>query len=116
VAELRETASQSAALNVVMLTGGPRVENDVVRLAARLEHDPDIELRAIFSESPVQGLSGVFIDLWRRRSVMAVPLFLLAMLRPFGNVIRHPLSSVRRWRVFRRIRPRLCFVPDLHDP
>jgi hypothetical protein len=116
VADLKQIVTQSEILPVVLFTGGPRIEHDVVQFAVRLEQDPDIELLAIFSESPVRGISGVLGDLWRRRGILAIPLFVLTLLRPLGSAIRNPFATVRRWHVFRSIRPRICFVPDLHDP
>ena len=113
---MKHKVNESEALSVVIFTGGPSVEHDVVKFAVRLEQDPDIELLAIFSESPVRGISGVLGDLWRRRGILVIPLFVLTLLRPLGGAIRNPLVTVRRWRVFRRIRPRIFFVPDLHDP
>lgn len=108
-------ANQSEILPVVLFTGGPRIEHDVVKFSVRLEKDPNIELLAIFSESPVRGASGILGDLWRRRGILAIPLFVLTLLRPLSGAIRNPLVTVRRWHAFRRIRPRICFVPDLHD-
>ena len=116
MADLKHKVNESEALSVVIFTGGPSVEHDVVKFAVRLEQDPNIKLLAIFSESPVRGIFGVLGDLWRRRGILAIPLFVLTLLRPLGGAIRTPFATVRRWRAFREIRPRICFVPDLHDP
>ena len=108
--------SQNQELPVVLFTGGPTLEHDVVKFALRLDQDPNINLLAIFSQSPVRGVSGVLADLWRRRGFLAIPLFILTVLRPLGAAISAPLATVTRWRAFRKIRPRIFFVPDLHDP
>jgi hypothetical protein len=114
MAELKQVSNQSNRLAVILFTGGPRIEHDVVKFAVRLDQDPDIELLAIFSESPSRGFSGVTSDLWRRRGVLAIPLLLLTLIRPLGTAIRHPMMTFRLSHAFRRVRPRIFFVPDLH--
>jgi hypothetical protein len=106
----------SQPFRVVIFTGGPRIEDDVVDFALRLERDPDIGLSGIFCESPNSGITAVIADLWRRRGVLSVPLLVLILARPLFRAIRSPRAVLRRRRAFSNIRPRLNIVPNLHDP
>jgi hypothetical protein len=52
---------------VVVFTGGPVLDQQVLRFVSRIEADPAIDLVGIVSHSPVRGIRGMMIDLWHCR-------------------------------------------------
>jgi folate-dependent phosphoribosylglycinamide formyltransferase PurN len=100
---------------VVVFTGGPELQPDVLDFIQRLEDIEDIEVVGVFCETGLQGFRGVVADLWRRRRLMAIPLLLQRWLRMIGRGIFQPRRSVfRRW-TGALIAPRLQYATDLHS-
>ncbi len=106
--------SERGVIRVAVLTGGPTLAGDVIDLMERLERDPRIDLAAVFSESPVRGLSGVLGDLWKRRGPLALPLFLQIFWRAAWLHTMSPGVARRRASFRAQLRTRIHYVNNLH--
>jgi len=109
-------AGQAKPIRVVVFTGGPELEPQLVKFLERLEQDPSIALVAIFSESPHRGASGVVRDLWARRGVLALPLLMLRVAHHFWRETVTRGVSQRRRNLLVQLQSRIYFVADIHDP
>lgn len=99
---------------VIVLTGGPVVDTQVLRFASRLQQCPNIRLLAIVSESPIRGFRGKILDLWQRRGLLAPGILLRDALTVILTAIFAPASILRRRRLLRQFRGRLHFVDNIH--
>jgi folate-dependent phosphoribosylglycinamide formyltransferase PurN len=102
-------------IRVVVFTGGPEVQPDVLDFVARLEKADFTELAAIFCESPVHGLRGTLADLWRRRGILMLPLLVQRGLRILRDEIFHRRRASSRRSITRQVKDRLHYVTDLHS-
>ena len=100
---------------VVIFTGGPAVDTQVLRFSSRLDQQANIRLLAIISESPVRGFRGKALDLWRRRGVLAPIILIRNALAATLSAVVAPTRFLRRRRSLRQIRDRLHFVDDIHS-
>lgn len=107
--------ADSSPIRVVLFTGGPVLDWQVVSFLERLERDPDIELVGIFSQSPHTALPGVVRDLWARRRLLAIPLLLQLLFRWVCRVISSPRAVRRRRELRSKLEFRTHFVKDIHD-
>lgn len=105
-----------APLRVVVFTGGPELQPDVLDFIERLENHPEIQLVGLFCQTDVHGFRGVLRDLWNRRRLLALPLLLQRWLRNAKEAVLSPRRAATRRRTAREIADRLHFPPDLHDP
>jgi len=101
---------------VVVFTGGPELQPDVLDFICRLEEKEGIEVGGVFCETELQGFRGVVADLWTRRHLMAIPLLLQRWLRKIGRGIFQPRRSAARRRTAALIAPRLQYATNLHSP
>jgi folate-dependent phosphoribosylglycinamide formyltransferase PurN len=99
---------------VVVLTGGPVLDAQVLRFVSCIEDEPAIDLVGIVSQSPVRGMRGMIVDLWRRRGLLAPAILLRNALTTMLTAVLTPASFVQRRRSLKRIRERLHFVNDIH--
>jgi glycosyltransferase involved in cell wall biosynthesis/methionyl-tRNA formyltransferase len=104
--------SIAPALRVVVFTGGPQIESQVLTFLDRLEREAAVELVAVFSESPARGITGTLSDLWQRRGPLAVPLALARGVHAIGKM----LCGRRQRRILRTLAARVRYVDDLHSP
>jgi hypothetical protein len=102
------------AFPVIIFTGGPAVDTQVLRFASRLEEQANIRLVAIISESPIRGVRGVVLDLWRRRGMLAPAILLRNALISVLSALLSPASLLQRRRSMKQIRDRLHFVDSIH--
>ena len=99
---------------VIVFTGGPVVDTQVLRFASRLQQCPTTRLLAIVSESPIRGFRGKILDLWQRRGLLAAGILLRDALTAMWTAIFAPASILRRRRLLEQLRGRLHFVDDIH--
>jgi len=104
----------SRSFPVVVFTGGPVIDAQVLRFAARLLEQPNIRLLAIISESPIRGLRGKILDLWIRRGLLAPAILLRDIVATVSNALLSPVSTLNRRRVLEQLRDRIHFVVDIH--
>lgn len=108
-------SNEDSAIRVVVFTGGPRLDWQVIAFLERLESDPRIELAAIFSQSPRPGVWGTVRDLWDRRGPLAAPLLLQSVCHSIYREITLPRLVQRHRKLLRTLRPRMHYVIDIHD-
>ncbi len=100
----------------VVLFCGPALEPGPVRFAERLEGHPEVELLAVFCETPGLGPLARMRDLVRRRGLLAGPIALAGGGRSLTRAVRSPVETARARRSRRAFRARLEEVPSLHAP
>ena len=99
---------------VVIFTGGPAIDIQVLRFASRLQHQANIRLVAIISESPIRGLRGKIQDLWHRRGLLAVAIMIRNSLGAIFTAALTPADIPRRRRLLRQFHELIYFVDDIH--
>ena len=95
---------------VVIFTGGPAVDSQVLRLASRLEERSDVSLLAIISESPIRGFRGKVLDLWRRRGILAPVILARNGIAATLSAVMAPARFLQRRHALRQVR-----VDDMHS-
>jgi hypothetical protein len=101
--------------SVVVLTGGPVLDDQVLRFVARIEDEPAIDLVGIVSQSPVRGMRGLIVDLWHRRGILALPILLRNGITAVINAVFRPAEILERRRSFNAVRDRTYFFDDIHS-
>ena len=101
--------------SVVVFTGGPILDAQVLRFVSRIEDEPAIDLVGIVSQSPVRGVRGIIVDLWRRRGILALPILLQNGIAAILNTLFRPTTMLERRRLTRAVRDRVKFFGDLHS-
>jgi folate-dependent phosphoribosylglycinamide formyltransferase PurN len=99
---------------VVVFTGGPAIEAQVLRFVSRLEEESGIELLAIVSESPIRGFRGIVVDLWQRRGILAPALFFRYILFAFFTALRNPAAALRRRQTLKNLGGRIHYFDSIH--
>ncbi len=107
--------NEVSAIRVVVFTGGPSFDWQVISFLERLESDSHIELAGIFSQSPRLGIYGVVRDLWDRRGLLTAALLLQVFFRSVYRGIKSPRVVRRRRKLVRKLRPRTHYVKDIHS-
>jgi folate-dependent phosphoribosylglycinamide formyltransferase PurN len=103
-------------IRVLVFSSGPVMTLDARRFMCRLDADPDIELLGTVCQAGSRSLAGVVQDLWKRRGILAVPLFLLWVLRSAAAFVRRPAAVLRLRRDIARLTDRTHYVEDIHAP
>lgn len=99
---------------VVVFTGGPVLDAQVLRFVSRIEGEPAIDLVGIVSHSPVRGARGTIVDLWRRRGILALPILLRNALGGILMTLFRPAKTLARRRQSHAVRGRVRFFDDIH--
>ena len=108
--------SAATPIRVIVFTGGPELQPDVLDFVGRLEKEADIQLLGIFCQAGACGLGGVVRDLWARRGFLALPLLLQRWLRIATDAALAPSRAISRRQTVRDVSDRLHFLTDIHDP
>jgi methionyl-tRNA formyltransferase len=103
-------------IRVVVFGSGPELNPDVREFLLRLEAHPEIELLGGFFQASSRSLAAVFLDLWRRRKLLAFPLFATWLARKLARLVFQPRDARRRRQAEQQIAPRLHFVERIHAP
>ena len=101
-------------IRVVMFGSGPELNPDAKQFLCRLEEHPEIEFLGAFCQAQSQSLQAVFIDLWKRRSWLAFPLFVLWVASKAMRFLLHPREEIALQRSLEKISDRIHFVTDIH--
>ncbi len=101
-------------IQVVMFGSGPELNQDAKEFLRRLEEHPEIEFLGAFCQAPSQSLWAVFMDLWRRRSWLAFPLFAISMINKAVRFLLHPREEIALQRNLEKISDRIHFITDIH--
>src|SRR5215212_10123376 len=103
-------------IRVVMFGSGPRLNPDVKQFLCRLEGHPEIELLGAFCQAESNSIAAVFADLWKRRGILAFPLFVIRLLKKVISLVSHPREEIAQQRILKEISDRLYFIPNIHAP
>lgn len=103
-------------IRVVMFGSGPELNPDAKRFLCRLEDHPEIELTAAFCQAESQSVGAVFRDLWKRRGVLAFPLFSAWILNKGFRFLVYPQQEFAMAFKLNNISDRIHFVKDIHAP
>jgi len=101
-------------IRVVVFGSGPELNQDAKQFICRLEEHPEIEFLGAFCQAQSQSWQAVFLDLWKRRSWLAFPLFAISMISRTMVFFTHPRREIALQRSLQRISDRIYFVPDIH--
>jgi methionyl-tRNA formyltransferase len=99
-----------------MFGSGPMLNPDAKQFLCRLEAHPQIELLGAFCQAEGQSWRAVWKDLWRRRGILAFPLFGAAVASSIGQYLTHPRAEVEQRNKLARMADRIHFVTDIHAP
>jgi folate-dependent phosphoribosylglycinamide formyltransferase PurN len=101
-------------IRVVMFGSGPELNPDAKKFLRRLEEQPEIEFLGAFCQAQSQSLGAVLLDLWKRRSWLAFPLFFIFVTGRAMRFLRDPGQEIALRRSLEKISDRIHFVPDIH--
>jgi len=101
-------------IRVLMFGSGPELNPDAEEFLCRLEAHPEIELLGAFCQAQAQSLGAVFIDLWKRRSWLAFPLFFIWVTNKAMRFFLHPREEIALQRRLEKISDRIHFVTNIH--
>jgi folate-dependent phosphoribosylglycinamide formyltransferase PurN len=101
-------------IRVVMFGSGPELNPDAKQFLCLLEAHPEIEFLGAFCQAQSQSLGAVFTDLWKRRGLLALPLFVVWVLNKGIRFLTHPRKEVALHQKLRSISDHIHFIPDIH--
>ena len=101
-------------IRVVMFGSGPELNPDAKQFLCRLEEHPEIEFLGAFCQAQAQSLGAVFLDLWKRRSWLAFPLFVMWVINKAVRFFLNPCKETAIQRSLEKISDRIYFVPNIH--
>jgi folate-dependent phosphoribosylglycinamide formyltransferase PurN len=101
-------------IQVVMFGSGPDLNLDAKQFLCRLEEHPEIEFLGAFCQAQSQSLRAVFTDLWKRRSWLAFPLFVVWITNKTMHFLLHPREEIALHRSLEKIADRIHFVTNIH--
>jgi folate-dependent phosphoribosylglycinamide formyltransferase PurN len=109
-------AELNRPVRVVMFGSGPQLNQDAKQFLCRLEEHPKIEFLGAFCQAQSQSWGAVFLDLWKRRSWLAFPLFFIWLINKPLSLLLHSRDEIALQRSLEKISDRIHFVPDIHAP
>jgi folate-dependent phosphoribosylglycinamide formyltransferase PurN len=101
-------------IRVVMFGSGPELNPDAKAFLCRLEEHPEIDFLGAFCQAQAQSVGAVFLDLWKRRSWLALPLFFVWFTSRGMRFLLHSAEEIVLRRNMEKISDRIHFVPDIH--
>lgn len=102
-------------IRVVMFGSGPELNPDAKQFLCMLEEHSEIELLGAFCQADSQSLSAVIMDLWKRRGLLALPLFVMWILNKVFRYIAQPRKEIKLRQNLKNIEERIHFVTDIHN-
>jgi folate-dependent phosphoribosylglycinamide formyltransferase PurN len=103
-------------IKVVMFGSGPYLTYDARKFLVRLENHPEIQFLTAFCQSQSQSVQAVIKDLWKRRGILAFPLFLAWIVADLKrNLFDQQREAVLNEKLA-AISDRIYFVTDIHAP
>ena len=103
-------------IRVVMFGSGPELNRDAKQFLCKLEEHPEIELLGAFCQSQAPSAGAVFLDLWKRRGLLSVPLFAAAVLNKAIPFVLDPQEDFMFKFKLKSIENRIHFIPNIHAP
>lgn len=111
-----DQAALDRPIRVVMFGSGPELNPDAKQFLCRLDAHPEIDFLGAFCQAGSQSTSAVFQDLWKRRGLLALPLFVLWLCGKAARALLHPRREAVLRRQLEKISGRIHFVPRIHAP
>src|SRR5215216_3570783 len=99
-----------------MFGSGPKLNQDAKHFLCKLEEHPEIEFLGAFCQAESPSVSAVFRDLWKRRAVLAFPLFLIWMLNKLLRFAFHSSEEMTLNKKLNTISGRIHFIKNIHAP
>lgn len=103
-------------IRVVVFTSGPVLQRGSLQFLDRLEQHPQIELLACLAQSKQCARRAAYVELWRRRGVLAVPILLAEWVNAAWCFFRYFRRERELQRRLAALADRIYFVPDIHAP
>ena len=103
-------------IRVVMFGSGPELNPDAKEFLCRLEEHPEIDFLAAICQAKSQTTWAVFQDLWKRRGLLALPLFVAWGTGKAVRYLLHPRQEMALKKRLETISDRIHFVPNIHAP
>jgi folate-dependent phosphoribosylglycinamide formyltransferase PurN len=103
-------------IRVVMFGSGPELNLDAKHFLCRLDAHPEIEFVGAFCQAESQSVGAVFRDLWKRRGLLALPLFTVWMINKAFRFVVYPQQEFAIAIKLNNISERIHFVKDIHAP
>jgi len=100
----------------IVYFAGPYLEPSAVRFVTMLDEHPDIEFVLGLCEGEGTGWRHRLRNLWRRRGLVAVPVFGLEVATAAWRWLRHPRKMLDLRRRSARALSRFVTAPDIHAP
>ena len=101
-------------IGVVMFGSGPELNPDAKQFLCKLEEHPEIELLGAFCQAGSQSLTAVFVDLWKRRGLLSLPMFAVWLLNKAGRFVFHPREEIALHSKLKSIQDRIHFITNVH--
>ena len=101
-------------IRVVMFGSGPELNPDAKQFICKLEQHPEIAFLGAFCQAQSQSLSAVFADLWKRRGLLALPLFAVWITSKITPFLLYPRQEIALRRELKNISERIHFIKDIH--
>jgi folate-dependent phosphoribosylglycinamide formyltransferase PurN len=102
-------------IRVVMFGGGPVLTRDIKEFIFRLVHHSEIELVGVFCQAESLSIKASWRDLWKRRGVLAFPLFLARILSSLMAKMNDPKKERKLNQNLQEISNRVHWVEDIHS-
>ena len=103
-------------IRVVMFGSGPELNPDAKQFLCKLEEHPDIELLGAFCQAAGNSTAAVFMDLWRRRGLLSVPLITARVLNKVIRYVFDPQDDFIFKFKLKSMENRIHFIPNIHAP
>jgi folate-dependent phosphoribosylglycinamide formyltransferase PurN len=100
----------------VVFFGGPYLQPSALRFAAMLDEHPEVDLVLGLCEAEGVGFGPRLRNLWRRRGLAAVPVFVLDVAADLWRRFRRPREAIALRRHVTHALSRFVTVADVHAP
>ena len=111
-----EQIALNRPIRVVMFGSGPELNPDAREFLCRLEEHPEIEFLGAFCQANSRSMGAVIGDLWKRRGLLALPLFAMWLINKATRFLFHPREEISLKRRLEEISDRIHFIQDIHEP
>lgn len=99
-----------------MFGSGPELNPDAEEFLCRLEEHHEIDFLGAFCQAQSRSKGAMIGDLWKRRGLLAFPLFAVRIVDRAARLLLHPHKAYDLKRRLEKISSRIHFLPDVHAP
>jgi folate-dependent phosphoribosylglycinamide formyltransferase PurN len=97
-----------------MFGSGPELNPDAKLFLCKLDEQPEIDLLGAFCQAQSQSFGAMFLDLWKRRGLLSVPLCAMWLFNKAIRFVFHSREEIALRRKLKNIQERIQFVTDIH--